>query len=80
MAVNDRVEAGRRERRVLARVSRAAWRLRAADRERDWALASARAQGVSIRVLAGAVGLSAARVHQLLADTALDELEGEQFR
>lgn len=75
MAVNDRVEAGRRERRVLARVSRAAWRLRAADRERDWALASARAQGVSIRVLAGAVGLSAARVHQLLADTALDELD-----
>ena len=74
-AANDRVEAGRRERRVLARVSRAAWRPRAADRERDWALASARAQGVSIRVLAGAVGLSAARVHQLLADAALDELD-----
>src|SRR5215471_10785878 len=27
MMVNERIEAGRRERRVLARVSRAAWRL-----------------------------------------------------
>lgn len=75
MAINERVEAGRRQRRVLARVSRAAWRLRSAEREREWAMASARAQGVSIRVLAAAVGLSAARVHQLLADVDLDELD-----
>src|SRR5664280_828387 len=75
MAANERVEAGRRQRRVLARVSRAAWRLRSAEREREWAMASARAQGVSIRLLAAAVGLSATRVHQLLADVDLDELD-----
>jgi hypothetical protein len=39
-------------------VSRAAWRLEQAERERSWALlASARAEGVSIRKLAAAAGL-----------------------
>jgi hypothetical protein len=32
VATNERIEAGRRERRVLARVSRAAWRLEQAGR------------------------------------------------
>jgi len=32
--INERIEAGRRERRVLTRVSRAAWRLEQAERER----------------------------------------------
>ncbi len=69
------IVAGRRERRVLVRVTRAAWRLRSAERERDWALSSARSQGVSIRKLASAAGLSASRIHQLLAGVDLDRLE-----
>ncbi|MGH3167188.1 MAG: hypothetical protein ACRDN0_15025 [Trebonia sp.] len=66
MTITDRMAAWRRERRVL-RVSRAAWRLEQADRERAWALTSARAEGVSIRTLAAAAGLSPARVHQITA-------------
>ena len=72
--VAERTAAWRRERRVLLRVSRAAWRLEQAERERTWALASARAEGVSIRTLAAAVGLSSSRVHQIVADADLDEL------
>ena len=51
------------------------WRLEQAERERAWALASARAEGVSIRKLAAAAGLSPARVHQLTAAADLDELD-----
>ena len=54
MTITDRMAAWRRERRVLQRVSRAAWRLEQAERERAWALAPARAEGVSIRTLAAA--------------------------
>ena len=57
---------------MLARVSRAAWRLEQAERERTWALVSARAEGISIRTLATAIGLSPSRVHQIVADAALD--------
>src|SRR5260370_31625312 len=70
-----RMATWRRERRVLQRVSRAAWRLEQAERERSWALASARAEGVSIRTLAAAAGLSPARVHQITAGADLDELD-----
>ncbi|MGA2826518.1 MAG: hypothetical protein ABSF03_10380 [Streptosporangiaceae bacterium] len=38
MTISERIETARRERRVLARVSRAAWRLEQAERERTWAL------------------------------------------
>jgi hypothetical protein len=70
------IAAARRERRVLARVSRAAWRLEQAERERTWALlVSARAEGISIRTLAAAIGLSPSRVHQLVADADLDALD-----
>jgi hypothetical protein len=67
--------AWRRQRRVLARVSRAAWRLTQAERERTWALASAAAEGASIRTLAKAVGLSPARVHQIVAGADLDAVD-----
>jgi len=67
VTITDRMAAWRRERRVLQRVSRAAWRLEQAERERAWALASARAEGVSIRTLAAAAGLVSARVHQITA-------------
>jgi len=73
--VSDRVEDGRRRRRVLARVTRAAWRLEQAERERVWALASARADGVSIRELAKAAGLSPTRVHQIVTTADPDELD-----
>ena len=73
--IAERTAAWRRERRVLLRVSRAAWRLEQAERERSWALASARAEGISIRTLAAAAGLSPSRVHQLVADADLDALD-----
>jgi hypothetical protein len=52
--ISEQIETARRERRVLARVCRAAWRLEQAGRERAWALASALAEGAPIRTLAGA--------------------------
>jgi hypothetical protein len=58
MKIAERTATWRREGRVLLRVSRAAWRLDQAERERSWALASARAEIVSIRAPAAAVGLS----------------------
>jgi DNA-binding PucR family transcriptional regulator len=74
VTISERIAAARRERRVLARVSRAAWRLEQAERERTWALVPARAEGISIRILAAAAGLSPSRVHQLAADAGLDAL------
>ena len=64
-----------RQRRVLLRVARAAWRQEQAERERSWALASARAEGISVRTLAAAAGLSPARVHQITAAADMDELD-----
>src|SRR6185437_12231743 len=52
--ISEQIETARRERRVLARVCRAAWRLEQAGRERAWALASALRRGSAIRTLAGA--------------------------
>jgi len=75
VTISERIAAARRERRVLARVSRAAWRLDQAERERTWALVSARADGISIRTLAAAVGLSSSRMHQLVAEADLDALD-----
>jgi hypothetical protein len=75
MQIAERMTTWRRERRVLLRVSRAAWRLDQAERERSGALASARAEGVSIRALAAAAGLSSSRVHQIVAAADLDALD-----
>jgi hypothetical protein len=75
MKIAERTATWRRERRVLLRVSRAAWRLEQAERERSWALASARAEGVSVRALATAIRLSSSRVHQIVAAADLDELD-----
>ena len=75
MTITDRMVAWRRERRVLRRVSRAAWRLDQAERERARALAPARAEGVAIRKLAAAAALSPARVRQITAAADLDELD-----
>jgi lambda repressor-like predicted transcriptional regulator len=69
------VVAWRRKRRVLARVTRAAWRLEQAERERAWALAAAKAEGASIREIATAAGLSSSRVHQVVTDADIDALD-----
>jgi hypothetical protein len=75
MKIAERTATWRRERRVLLRVSRAAWRLDQAERERSRALAPSPAEGVSIRALAAAAGLSSSRVHQIVAAADLDELD-----
>ena len=75
MRISERIGTARRERRVLTRVSRAAWRLEQAERQRTWALVSARAEGISIRTLATAIGLSPSRVHQIVAAADLDALD-----
>ena len=54
MRISEQIQTARRERRVLARVCRAAWRLEQAGRERARAPASARAEGAPIRTPAGA--------------------------
>jgi hypothetical protein len=77
VTIGERIEEGRRERRVLAREARAAWRWDQAVQERAWALVSAHAEGVSIRTLAKAVGLSPSRVHQIVAGADVDALAVE---
>jgi hypothetical protein len=62
------------EGRLRERLRLAAFRLEAADVERVWAVLSAHRQGLSIRKIATAVGLSRARVHQLLGDPVATEV------
>jgi hypothetical protein len=61
--VRQRVQ---RTQQLRERLHLAAVRLADAQQERIWAIASAHRQGLSIRQIATATGLSAARVHQLL--------------
>ena len=78
MKMTERSATWRREHLVLprvSRVSRAAWRLKQAGRERSEALASEHAEGVSIRALAAAAGLWPSRLHQIVAAAGLDELD-----
>jgi hypothetical protein len=53
------------ERRLIARLKTANIRFTDAQVERIWAIVSAH-QGLSIRKIAGATGLSSSRIHQLL--------------
>ena len=62
-----------REKRLEARLGRAAWRLEAADRERRWAILSAAAEGLSVRKIAAAVGLGPTRVHQIVKSADANE-------
>ena len=75
MTMTDWMAAWRRERRMLRRVSRVAWRLDQPERVRAWALASARAEGISIRKLAAAAELSPASVYQITAAADLAALD-----
>jgi len=63
-----------RTRHLTERLHWAAVRLSAAQQERVWAIVSAHQQGLSIRQIALATTLSAARVHQLLTDTAAADI------
>ena len=56
----------RKEKQVLARLGLAKTHLENAEREHIWAIASAHSEGLSIRKIAGAMGLSSSRIHQLL--------------
>ena len=60
----------RREQGLIERLRTAAFRLEAAQEERTWAIVAAHQQGLPIRRIAAAAGLSATRVHQLLAAAA----------
>lgn len=73
----------RRERRVLRRVAQARRRLELAQMERSWAVLSASTDGLSVRQIAAAAGLSPTRVQQLLtqarAESDVDQLVAEQL-
>ena len=55
-----------REQQLSARLRAAAVRLADAQQERMWAIVSAHQQGLSMRQIGTAAGLSATRVHQIL--------------
>lgn len=55
-----------KEKRLLNRLRLAATRIKDVERERIWAIALAHTEGLSIRKIAEATGLSSSRVHQLL--------------
>jgi hypothetical protein len=74
VTINERIEAGQRDRRVLIRVSRAAWRQEQAGRN-GHGRCSRPAEGISILTLAAATGLSPSWVHQFVADAGLDALD-----
>ncbi|MDP9371280.1 MAG: hypothetical protein M3Q65_02255 [Chloroflexota bacterium] len=59
----------RQEQQLIERLRLAAFRLDAAREERTWAIVAAHQQGLAIRRIAAATGLSAARVHQFLTAT-----------
>ena len=73
-------ERWRRAQRLRQRLRLAAFRLEAAQVERAWAVLSAHQQGLSIREIAAAIGLSRARVHQLLSEAATAELSAQLNR
>src|SRR4051812_37026414 len=78
MDATEQVQARwQRTRELRARLRLAAFRLEAAEIERVWAGRSAHQQGLSIRQIAAAVGLSRARVHQLLRAPAAAEVLAE---
>ena len=63
-----------REKRLANRLGWTQTRLEAAEQERIWAIASAHAQGLSIRKIATATTLSSSRVHQLLHSEEADQI------
>ena len=70
----DLRQRGRRERQIIERLRTAAVHLADAQVERTWAIVSAHQQGLSIRQIAAATGLSSTRVHQLLTSADVQEI------
>ena len=66
----------RRDQQLIERLRTAAFRLEAAQEERTWAIVAAHQQGLPIRRIAAATGLSATRVHQLLTATSAEGIPG----
>ncbi len=58
------------------RLSRAAIKAASAAHERDEEIRKAHRDGLSLRAIAGAVGLSHQRVHQIVGGADLVEVEG----
>jgi len=73
-------ERWRREQRLCQRLKLAAFRLEAVQIERALAVRSAHRQGLSIREIAAAIGLSRARVHQLLNESVDAEVPAQLNR
>ena len=55
-----------KKKRLLKRLRGATTRIKDVEQERIWAIAKAHSEGLSIRKIAEATGLSSRRVHQLL--------------
>lgn len=64
-----------RKERLKARLARAAFRMAMADLERTWAIVSAQREGLTLREIAGQVGLGATRVHQLVSSPQAELVE-----
>ncbi len=62
-------DASQRLEQIRRRLRRASFRLEMALLERTWAAVSASRQGMSVRQIAEAVGLSPTRVHQIVTDS-----------
>ncbi|MDJ0592384.1 MAG: hypothetical protein QNJ72_20720 [Pleurocapsa sp. MO_226.B13] len=63
-----------KDKRLLNRLRLATTRVKDVERERIWAIASAHAEGLSIRTIAKVTGLSSSRVHQLLHTDEADRI------
>lgn len=55
-----------RKERIKARLARAVFRMEMAELERAWAIVSAQREGLTLREIAGRVGLGPTRVHQIV--------------
>src|SRR4051812_20705550 len=71
---NEFAERIRREQQIAARLRLATQRLDDAQRERVWAIVEAHQEGLSVRQIAAATGLSSSRVHQLLGSDEAREI------
>jgi hypothetical protein len=76
--VASKIEDGRqrlqREQELIARLRTANVRFSDAQTERIWAIVSAHQAGLSIRRIAGSIGLSSSRIHQLLTASESKEI------
>jgi hypothetical protein len=64
-----------RKERIKGRLGRAAFRLEMAEMERTWAVVSAHREGLTLREIAGQVGLGPTRVHQIVTSPQAELVE-----